>query len=85
MIKANFVVVVVTEKDMQTVENNVKEKNLNVYYEGIILENSKIVYCYISPRVSILITALWYSYYCSMVLLLLLLFVCSKYKSKSTS
>ena len=49
------VVVVVTEKDMQTVEKNVKKRNLNVYYEGIILEKSKKVYCYISPRVRLLL------------------------------
>ena len=39
---------------MQTVEKNVKKKNLNIWYEAVMAEKSKKVYCYISPRVSYL-------------------------------
>ena len=46
---------VVAEKNMQIVEKNVKKKNLNVWYEGLILEKQKKVYCYISPRVSVVV------------------------------
>ena len=39
------------EENMQTVEKNVKKKNLNVWYEAMDPDKGKKVYCYISPRV----------------------------------
>ena len=39
------------EENKEIVEKNVKKKNWNVWYEATIVNRSKKVYCYISPRV----------------------------------
>ena len=52
--------VITIEKNMQTVKKNVKKRDLNVSYEGIILEKSKRVRCYISPRVSAVVLLFTY-------------------------
>lgn len=46
----HFTIICLSEDDMQVVEKNVKKKNLNVWYEALIVDKSKKVYCYISPR-----------------------------------